>query len=209
MNIPGVFKPVYINSKDRNGNELKGTNLKSGLYVDSGLTNNMPMTTFLNHSPFLDNRKIDFMNIFGFRVFDGPNPNTFKKLMPYIWDNSKYYSDENRLLYSKYLLDYFQKNDQLPTRLSPITYYDIPSAPRGIFGTTLLKMLGYTLDTVLNASTLNDLTEDLNKNIVDVYSYNITTMDFTPDSNLLKFVVNQAEIRANALLKYTASRNKN
>lgn len=209
MNIPGVFTPVYIKSKDQNGKELEGTNLKSGLYVDSGLTNNMPMRTFIDNSPYLDETKVSPESIFGFRVFDGPNPNTFKKFMPYIWDNSKFYSDDNRLLYSKYLLDYFQKNDQLPTRLSPITYYDIPSAPRGVFGTTLLKMLGYTLDTVLNASTLNDLTEDLNKNIVDVYSYNITTMDFTPDSNLLKFVVNQAEIRANALLKYTASLNKN
>lgn len=199
MNIPGVFKPIYLKNKDVFGAELehKNSNLKSGLYVDSGLTNNMPMKTFFETYGDVSN------NILGFRVIEGPNPKTFNFDEPYIFDNTSMYPFENRKLYANYLMEYLAMHKVLPPRKFPISSGFISPTKRGFLGTTLFSTLLQILETVLNSATLNDVDTSLEKNLLDVYSYDISTLDFSPNDSLLKFVTNQAQIRAEGLLKYT------
>jgi predicted acylesterase/phospholipase RssA len=198
MNIPGVFKPVYIKNKDEFGNEFDHelSNLKSGLYVDSGLTNNMPLATFQ------ETDGASASQILGFRVIEGPNPKTYNQNAQYIFDNDSMYPLENRIHYVKYLIDYLAVHNVLPKRIYPISSGFIPPINRGILGTTLFATLGQVLEAVLNTATLNDIDSSIEQNLVDIYSYNITTLDFTPNAHLLKFVTNQAWIRADGMLKF-------
>lgn len=199
MNIPGVFKPVYIKNKSLNGQEIKheGTNLKSGFYGDSGLTNNMPMQTFI------DTGHASANEIFGFRVIDGPNPNIFSKSKPYIYDDYKNYKYLNRQLFANYIMKYSSKEGQLPSRKAPLSYSEIPIEKRSLFGTSLFNYLSSILGAVLNTATHNDITDEILPNLVDVYSYDITTLDFTPIPELLKFSANEAEYRVSNILIYS------
>lgn len=107
MNIPGLFKPVYVRAKDKDGNELpfEDTKMKTGLYVDGGFLNNIP------YSAFHDSGAKD-EEILGFRMVEGPDPEIYNPLYPYFYDYPE--KDENgnktpldkldRDNYSKYII---------------------------------------------------------------------------------------------------------
>lgn len=196
MNIPGVFKPIYIRNKKTNGEEIthENSNLKTGLYVDGGFLNNLPLSAFHDLGAKPD-------EILGFRVIEGPDPNLFDPKFAYFYDYEKL-KEEERKLYGNYVVDYIKEHGIIPPRKEPAKKGMIAPVNRSIFDTTLFSVFGYLLDTVLTDASNDEITPENIENLIDVYSYHIGTMDFTPNKHLLQFVENRAYERTRDSLNF-------
>ncbi len=196
MNIPGMFKPIYIRNKNSEGEEItyKKSNLKTGLYVDGGFLNNLPLTAFSK-----DGNNDD--EILGFRVIEGPEPEMFNVDAPYILDD-KNFSEKDRTRYANYLKVYIRENGTIPPKKEPAKKGMIAPSDRSIFETTLFSLFGLLLDTVLTDASNDEITPSNIKNVLDVYSYHIGTLDFTPNNYLLDFVEDRAYEKASKILEF-------
>ena len=208
MNIPGLFKPVYVRAKDKDGNELpfEDTKIKTGLYVDGGFLNNIP------YSAFHDSGAKD-EEILGFRIVEGPDPEIFHPEHPYFYDYPSKIIDTDgneieapidkldRKNYSNYIVDYIKENKTIPPRKEPAEIGLIsPISRTSISATTIGSLLGYILETILTDATEDEISPERLDNIIYVYSYHIGTMDFTPNKHLLDFVKKQSKKRTEKFL---------
>lgn len=181
MNIPGLFKPVCI--KD-NRKSLAEENL-TGLWVDGGLLNNFPFKAFSN-IPL-----VNYNKVIGIKVTDGPDPVVYEKMGKDPW----FTKDPT---YKKYIEAYIKEKKALPNRKLPNSSQDMGAVdPSGIFGNTLFSVMGYLLNTWLEDATERQVPQIYDEtNVLEVFSYHIGIVDFTPQKNLKEFVVEQARIRA-------------
>lgn len=84
MNIPGLFKPVYVDAEiNKSLGEKESKRLRAeyrGFYVDAGLANNFPMHAFdddVKGTEFFENKGYNEL-ILGLAVQEGPDPEVFK-----------------------------------------------------------------------------------------------------------------------------------
>jgi len=181
MNIPGVFKPIFID------NQVSNVPL-SGLWVDGGLLNNLPFGAFDKIENGKVVNQIDESKILGFNIIEGLDPIIFEKYGkdPWLLKNNDYL---------KFIQNYIIKNKDFPDRKDPLEDGKIRTVkPSKLLGNSLFSVLGYLLGIWLEDATFSQISRSQER-IIDVYSFHIGTLDFTPDSELLKFVVTEANKR--------------
>jgi len=186
MNIPGVFKPIYIHNTDSNNK------VRSGFYGDGGMLDNFSIDIF---DPV--HYKI---NTLGFIVTEGPDSENFKCEN----DPPSFINDPD---YINYLNEYFKKYKFLPKPITPEKCEKSGIFPVGdifvyILGSYAVRILNMFLDySTKRRFEDNDL---LSKNVIEVFSYNIGTLNFSPslagEEHLFKFVVNEAYKKAIRIL---------
>jgi hypothetical protein len=124
---------------------------------------------------------IELSNITG-----GPDPDYFDPYDPWFLKYPEY---------ANYIKNHIRKTKELPPRIFPNDMQKInPVKPSGLMGNSLFSVFGYLLNTWLNHATLSQLTpEIIQNNIIEIFSYHITILDFTPDEDLRLFVVERAK----------------
>jgi len=184
MNIPGVFKPVFVNNDefDKKTGELKSdarNKVPSGFYGDGGMLDNFSIDIF-------DTKDYN-KNTLGFMVTYGPNP------IEYNTDSPEFTGEED---YKKYIDNYYKRYNDLPEIIEPESMKEPGKYPSGI---SILSYMGNILNMFLNYSTNKRFDDEKlrEKNVIEVFSYDIGTLMFSPKNEveipLFDFVARKAK----------------
>ncbi len=189
MNIPILFKPIYVENNAQNKADMSFT---TGMYGDGGMLNNFPFYAFYDKKK--ESEELYKNKTLGFSVYPGPDPDGYDPDQPYTDDPD----------YHKFVRDYFIKEEKLPPVLRPNDYQASEMSlisPHKLWGNTIIPWLGSLLDCFLDYATTSKYPEDYKNCLIEVYSYHISSLDFTPNKYLFDYVVLKAKEKTEKWLK--------
>lgn len=192
MSIPGFFKPVY-NDGQVDTSKSKDYNVKyKGLLADGGAINNIPIHVFDNfddRQPCQEDNLLYALhpNVLALRLTDGMHPkDVYAEIV----------KDKDYILYLNK-----QKNKKI-----------LVSKTKGLkaiyahrtFMSTFFNFLGNVYNSISFYTEDGQFrTEREKKQSVQLYSYDIDIFNFTPETNLKRFVVKRAIIEMREYFKVT------
>jgi len=203
MNIPGLFKPIYVNAVVKKG--TGADTVYKGYYVDGGLAVNLPFHAFDQREGVTLNKGVN-PHVMGLRIHEGPDPELFDESDPF-FQNFK--EEDGRQLYKEYaerLMNHEHDPDLPVDNYSHLANSGngVPKIRASIFGTTIFPLFGWMLGAILDGNTESQIREQgAKKRVLSIYSYHITTVDFKADDSLTEFVVRRAKEKAIEGLKLT------
>ncbi|MBA3899308.1 MAG: patatin-like phospholipase family protein [Bacteroidetes bacterium] len=181
MNIPGAFKPVFngfIPTSSGNKEELRRKFI--GFFVDGGTINNLPIHAF--------NEPIDSPlkeNILAFRLTFGIDPENNN-----VWDNEDFGKYKDKIGENNKIA---QLESKIITYLHPLKNERFPIHKVSFQGNTFIDLLGNTMGSLMYFAEEGQIRTPKEKDqTIELYSYGIETLEFSPDEHLRKGVIKKA-----------------